>query len=119
PRSASFAGVPRRAEHWKHPSPGSRYSPHDNRDRGNRFMATSSVLAFWAVAVLFAIVPGTDWAFTISAALRGHRVGTAVGGLVVGYTVLTVIVAAGVRAMVAGAPAARPRLTSVGGGGPA
>ena len=79
-------------------------------------MATSSVLAFWAVAVLFAIVPGTDWAFTISAALRGHRVGTAVGGLVVGYTVLTVIVAAGVGAMVAGTPAALTGLTVVGGG---
>jgi threonine/homoserine/homoserine lactone efflux protein len=79
-------------------------------------MAASSVLAFWVVAVLFAIVPGTDWAFTISAALRGHRVSTAVSGLAIGYALLTSIVAAGVGAIVAGTPAALTGLAVVGGG---
>jgi threonine/homoserine/homoserine lactone efflux protein len=78
-------------------------------------MAASSVLAFWVIAILFAIVPGTDWAFTISAALRGHRVRTAVSGLATGYAVLTIIVAAGVGAMVAGTPLALTGLAIVGG----
>jgi len=78
-------------------------------------MAASSVLAFWVVAILFAIVPGTDWAFTIGAALRGHRVLTAVSGLAIGYTLLTIIVAAGVGAVVAGTSAALTGLTVVGG----
>jgi threonine/homoserine/homoserine lactone efflux protein len=78
-------------------------------------MATSSVLAFWMVAIVFAIVPGTDWAFTISAALRGHHVRTAVSGLIVGYAALTIVVAAGVGALVAGTPTALTGLTVLGG----
>jgi len=78
-------------------------------------MSVSSALAFWVVSIFFAIVPGTDWAFTISAALRGHRVLTAVGGLAIGYAVLTIVVAAGVGAMVAGTPAALTVLAVVGG----
>jgi len=78
-------------------------------------MSVGSVLAFWLVAILFAIVPGTDWAFTIGAALRGHRVLAAVSGLAIGYAVLTVVVAAGVGAMVAGTPTALTGLTVVGG----
>ena len=30
-------------------------------------MAASSIATFWAVAFLLIIVPGADWAFTISA----------------------------------------------------
>jgi threonine/homoserine/homoserine lactone efflux protein len=78
-------------------------------------MATSSVLAFWVVALLLIAVPGADWAFTISAGLRGRSVLPAVGGLVVGYAAVTAIVAAGVGALVAGSPAALTVLTVVGG----
>jgi threonine/homoserine/homoserine lactone efflux protein len=78
-------------------------------------MAASSVVAFWAVAVLLIITPGPDWAFTISAGLRGHSVFPAVGGLVLGYAGITVIVAAGVGALVAGSPAILTGLTVVGG----
>lgn len=78
-------------------------------------MAVSSVAAFWVVAALLIITPGADWAFTISAGLRNRSVLPAVGGLVVGYAAMTVLVAAGVGALVAGSPAVLTGLTLVGG----
>ncbi len=78
-------------------------------------MAAGSVLAFWLVALLLIVVPGADWAFTISAGLRGRSVLPAVGGLVAGYAVVTMVVAAGVGALVAGSPAILTGLTLVGG----
>ncbi|WP_371786241.1 LysE family translocator [Streptosporangium subroseum] len=78
-------------------------------------MAAGSVLAFWAVAFLLIVVPGADWAFTISAGLRGRSVYPAVSGLVVGYAAITLIVAAGVGALVAGSPAVLTGLTLGGG----
>jgi threonine/homoserine/homoserine lactone efflux protein len=78
-------------------------------------MAASSVAAFWAVAMLLIIVPGADWAFTISAGLSGHSAVPAVSGLVLGYAGLTVVVAAGVGALVARSPAVLTGLTVVGG----
>jgi threonine/homoserine/homoserine lactone efflux protein len=78
-------------------------------------MAASSVAAFWAVAMLLIIVPGADWAFTISSGLRGHSAIPAVGGLVLGYAGLTVVVAAGVGALVARSPALLTGLTVTGG----
>jgi len=79
-------------------------------------MAVSSILGFWAVAFLLIAVPGADWAFTISAGLRGNTVLPAVAGLVLGYAMVTVIVAGGVGAVVAGTPAILTGLTVVGGG---
>ncbi|MEV0150570.1 MULTISPECIES: LysE family translocator [unclassified Nonomuraea] len=78
-------------------------------------MAASSVLAFWAVTLLLIVVPGADWAFTIGAGLHGRSVTPAVGGLVVGYAAITVVVAAGVGALVAGNPVILTGLTLVGG----
>ncbi len=78
-------------------------------------MAPGSVLAFWLVALLLIVVPGADWAFTISAGLRGRSVIPAVGGLVAGYAAVTVVVAAGVGAAVAGSLAVLTALTLVGG----
>lgn len=78
-------------------------------------MAASSVLAFWAVALLLIVVPGADWAFTLSAGLRGRSVLPAVSGLVIGYAAITIVIAAGVGALVAGSPAILTGLTIVGG----
>src|SRR5712664_724612 len=78
-------------------------------------MAASSVLSFWAVALLLIAVPGADWAFTISAGLRGHSVYPAVSGLIVGYAAVTLVVAAGIGALVAGSPPFLTGLTLVGG----
>jgi threonine/homoserine/homoserine lactone efflux protein len=78
-------------------------------------VAASSVVAFWAVASLLIIVPGADWAFVLSSGLRGGTVVPAVGGLVLGYAGVTVVVAAGVGALVARSPAFLTGLTVVGG----
>jgi threonine/homoserine/homoserine lactone efflux protein len=78
-------------------------------------MAAGSVLAFWAVAFLLIVVPGADWAFTIGAGLRGASVVPAVSGLITGYAAVTLVVAAGVGALVAGSPAVLTVLTLVGG----
>jgi len=78
-------------------------------------MAAGSLLAFWAVAFLLIAVPGADWAFTIGAGLRGRSVVPAVAGLVVGYAGMTLVVAAGIGALVAGSPPALTALTVAGG----
>jgi threonine/homoserine/homoserine lactone efflux protein len=79
-------------------------------------MTLSAVLAFWAISLALIIVPGADWAFVISAGLRGRSVRPAVGGLVLGYTALTAVVAAGVGTLVAREPALLTALTVAGGG---
>ncbi|WP_028933769.1 LysE family translocator [Pseudonocardia spinosispora] len=77
-------------------------------------MPLSALLGFWAVAALLIIVPGPDWAFAISAGLRGHVL-PAASGIVLGYLAMTVVVAAGVGALVASSPVALRVLTVVGG----
>ena len=78
-------------------------------------MAISSIAAFWAVAALLVAVPGADWAYVIGTVLSGRPVLLAVSGIVIGYAVITVVVAAGVGALVAGTPASLTALTIVGG----
>ena len=78
-------------------------------------MAASSVIAFWAVASLLIMVPGADWAFVLGSGLGGRTVVPAVGGLVLGYAGVTVVVAAGVGTLVARSPAFLTGLTVAGG----
>ena len=78
-------------------------------------MAASSIAAFWVVSSLLIMVPGADWAYTIGAGLRGNSVVPAVGGIVLGYAVMTIVVAAGVGALVARSPALLGALTIAGG----
>jgi threonine/homoserine/homoserine lactone efflux protein len=78
-------------------------------------MAASSVAAFWAIAAVLVAVPGPDWAFVLSSGVRSPTVVPAVGGIVLGYAGITVVVAAGVGALVAKSPAALATLTIVGG----
>jgi len=61
------------------------------------------------------IVPGADWAFTISAGLRGRSIVAAVSGIVLGYAAMTIVVSAGVGALVASSPALLAALTVAGG----
>ncbi len=61
------------------------------------------------------MVPGPDWAFTLSTGLRGRSVLPAVGGLVLGYAAITIVVAVGVGALVAGSPAILTGLSAIGG----
>jgi threonine/homoserine/homoserine lactone efflux protein len=78
-------------------------------------MAVTSIAAFWAVAALLIAVPGADWAYVISTVLAGRPVVVAVGGLMIGYTAMTIVVAAGVGALVARTPASLTALTVAGG----
>jgi threonine/homoserine/homoserine lactone efflux protein len=77
-------------------------------------MDGGTILAFWAVSILFVITPGADWAYAISAGLRHRSVVPAVGGLLAGHLVATVIVAAGVGALVARMPVVLAVITLVG-----
>lgn len=79
-------------------------------------MTLSVFVAFWAVSILFVITPGADWAYAISAGLKGRVVIPAVGGLLSGHLLATVIVAGGVGTLVANHPMALSVLTVVGAG---
>ena len=70
--------------------------------------------AFWAVSILFVITPGVDWAYAISAGMRGRVVIPAVTGLLLGHLTAILIVAAGVGALVASNPVALSLLTLLG-----
>jgi threonine/homoserine/homoserine lactone efflux protein len=78
-------------------------------------MAISSIAAFWAVAALLIAVPGADWAYVIGTVLSGRPVIVAVSGIVIGYAGITIVVAAGVGALVARTPASLSALTIAGG----
>ena len=77
-------------------------------------MTISVLAAFWAVSFLFVITPGADWAYAISAGMRGRGVTPAVAGLLSGHLLATVIVAAGVGALVARNPMILTVLTIAG-----
>ena len=65
-------------------------------------MSQSTLVAFWAFSLLFVFTPGADWAYAISAGIRNRGVGASVMGLLAGYVVLTLLIAAGVDVLIAG-----------------
>ena len=77
-------------------------------------MAISVLTAFWAVSLLFVITPGADWAYAISAGMRGRWVMPAVAGMLSGHLLATLVVAAGVGSLMAGHPLALMLLTLAG-----
>lgn len=77
-------------------------------------MIMNLVLAFWALSIALAVTPGADWAYMISAGLRDRTVFPAVAGLMLGYVAITVVVSAGVGALVAGMPMLLTVLTIIG-----
>jgi threonine/homoserine/homoserine lactone efflux protein len=79
-------------------------------------MPSSVLAAFWAVSFLFVITPGVDWAYAISAGVRGRVVVPAVAGLLIGHLLATIVVAAGVGGLVAGNHMALTVLTMGGAG---
>ncbi|MND41030.1 Leucine efflux protein [compost metagenome] len=79
-------------------------------------MTISVFVAFWAVSILFIITPGADWAYAISAGLKHRVVLPAVGGLLSGHLIATMIVAGGVGTLVANHPVALSGLTIAGAG---
>lgn len=77
-------------------------------------MTVATVAAFWAVSLAFVVTPGADWAYAITAGLRHRTVLPAVSGLVAGHLAATVVVAAGVAALVARSPLVMTALTVAG-----
>ncbi|MFI2713051.1 LysE family translocator [Micromonospora sp. NPDC018662] len=74
-------------------------------------MDLAAVLAFSAVAFALIVVPGPDWAFVLAAGTRDRVVAPAVGGLMAGYALITLLVAVGVGPLVASLPLALTGLT--------
>ena len=72
--------------------------------------------AFWMLSLMLALTPGADWAYAISAGLRYRSVVPAVGGLLLGHLAATVVVAAGVAALLARSPAGDVRIDHAGAG---
>ena len=79
-------------------------------------MAINMLTAFWAVSISLVMVPGADWAYAISAGMRDKAIAPAIGGMLLGYLMITVVVAAGVGALVASVPAILTVLTFLGAG---
>ncbi|KAA8383826.1 LysE family translocator [Acetobacter sp. DmW_136] len=77
-------------------------------------MPVELLAAFWAVSMLFVLTPGADWAYSISAGLCQHGIIPAITGLLLGHLAATLLVAAGVAALVASVPMAMTVLTVIG-----
>lgn len=77
-------------------------------------MSAGTVAAFWGVSVMFAMTPGADWAYAISAGLRHRRVSPAVVGMLTGHFAVTVLVALGLAAVMASRPGLLDALTVAG-----
>ena len=71
-------------------------------------------LAFVVVAVTLACTPGVDWAYSISAGLRQRSFLPAVAGLCSGYVLHTVLLVAGLAALLTGVPGLLGWLTIAG-----
>lgn len=78
-------------------------------------MDVGLMVGFWGVSMLFVITPGVDWAYAIASGVR-HRAGLlpAVSGMLAGHLVATLIVAAGVAAVLATSDVAMTALTVAG-----
>jgi threonine/homoserine/homoserine lactone efflux protein len=67
-------------------------------------MSPELFLAFVLVAAALACTPGVDWAYSIAAGLRQRSFVPAVAGLCAGYVLHTVLLVAGLAAVLTGMP---------------
>lgn len=72
-------------------------------------MEASVMLSFWAISLLLVVTPGPDWAFVLGHSLRGRSLVAPLIGVAAGYLAITIVVAAGLGAVVA----TRPMVLSV------
>jgi threonine/homoserine/homoserine lactone efflux protein len=77
-------------------------------------MEMSAVLGFAAIALTMIAVPGPDWAYVLAVGARDRVIVPAVGGLMVGYVLITAVVAFGVGGLIAAQPIALLVLTVAG-----
>lgn len=73
-------------------------------------------LAFVLVAVALACTPGVDWAYSITAGLRRRSFVPAVAGLCGGYVLHTILLMAGLAAVLSGMPGVLTWITITGAG---
>lgn len=73
-------------------------------------------LAFIVVAAALACTPGVDWAYSITAGLRQRSFVPAVAGLCGGYVLHTILMAAGLAALLTGMPGVLGWITVAGAG---
>lgn len=74
-------------------------------------MNVDLLAAFWLVSALLVITPGADWAYAITAGMHERAIAPAIGGLLSGHLMATLLVAAGIGSLVAGLPLALTILT--------
>ncbi len=79
-------------------------------------MAPALLLAFWGMVFVLIVVPGPDWAYTVACGLRDRSVYPAVAGIVLGYLILTSVVAAGLGVLVMSNPLVLTAVTVAGAG---
>jgi len=79
-------------------------------------MDATTLAAFLAVDLLLVFTPGADWAFAISAGLRGRSVVPAVAGLITGHAAYALLAVAGLAVIVARSPDVLTALTVAGAG---
>lgn len=79
-------------------------------------MELGLILGFAAIAFTLIAVPGPDWAYILAAGARDRVVLPAVGGLMLGYTLITAVIAVGVGPVAANVPFILVALTIVGAG---
>jgi threonine/homoserine/homoserine lactone efflux protein len=77
-------------------------------------MNPSRFAEFVVVDLMLVMTPGADWAYAITAGVRGGRVLPAIAGLAGGYAVQAGLVVAGVGAVLAQSPSALQVLTYLG-----
>jgi threonine/homoserine/homoserine lactone efflux protein len=78
-------------------------------------MNPNLVAAFATIDLLLVLTPGPDWAYVVAVGLRDQAVVPAVAGLVAGYAMLTVLVAAGLAVLITTNPGALTAVTLIGG----
>lgn len=77
-------------------------------------MDLSILIAFAVAATALVWLPGPDWAFVVAAGTRERVVAPAVTGLVIGYVLMAIAVAAGIAPLVAAVPTALVVITVAG-----
>jgi threonine/homoserine/homoserine lactone efflux protein len=77
-------------------------------------MDPSLFAAFLVVDLMLVMTPGADWAYAITAGVRGRRVAPAVAGLASGHLLHATLVVVGVGALLAQSDSAMQLLTYLG-----
>lgn len=78
-------------------------------------MSISILASFWFVSFLFIVTPGADWAYAMSAGIRGRpAVVPSVLGLLLGHLAATFIISVGIGNVIAGIPGFLKLLTLAG-----